>query len=205
MSPNILTRISAIGLSGLIGATAFVLLGLIAAPRALAGDPCYHGFEIAPRTESAETQIKVAPCWFAPTVAHVPVGATVTFFNGPDFIHLITGANAEWGSRDVELKPDASVSYRFDKPGIYPYACALHRGMSGAIVVGDAAGAAAVATSQPTPTSAPAVAQTGDQPAPGVMPTVVAGTGFGILLGAAGLWVATRVTRRRPTENSQDD
>jgi plastocyanin len=205
MSPSVLRRLVAIGLSGLIGGAALVLLGLIAAPRTLAGDPCYHGFEIPARTDAAETQIKVAPCFFAPTVARVPVGATVTFFNGPDFTHLVTGANAKWGSRDVELKPGETVSYSFDQPGIYPFACALHRGMSGAIVVGDATGAAAVATSQPSPTPAPAAAQTGDEPASGTMPTVVAGTGLGVLVGAAGLWVASRVTRRRPTENGQAD
>jgi plastocyanin len=203
MSPRILKRFVPLGLSGLIGAAAFGLLGLVAAPRTLAGDPCYHGFEIPSRTDAAETQIKVGPCFFGPTVARVPVGATVTFFNGPGFTHLITGANAEWGSRDVELKPEASVSYRFDKPGVYPYACALHRGMSGAIVVGDAAGAAAVATSQPTPVPASAPAQTGAEPASGAMPTVVAGAGLGILVGAAGLWVAGRVTRRRSRENGR--
>jgi plastocyanin len=205
MSPNVLRGFVSIGLSGLIGAAAFVLVGLIAAPPAQAGDPCYHGQVIPSRTDAAETQIKVGPCFFGPTVARVPIGATVTFFNGPGFTHLITGANAEWGSRDEELKPDASVAYTFDKPGVYPYACALHRGMSGAIVVGDATGAAAVTTSQPSLTPAPAAAQTGDEPAPAVMPTVVAGTGFGILVGAAGLWVVGRVTRRRSTQNSHTD
>jgi plastocyanin len=205
MPPNILRGSVSVGLSGLIGAAAFVLLGLVAAPTTLAGDPCYHGFEIPSRTDAAETQIKVGPCFFGPTVARVPVGATVTFFNGPGFTHLITGANAEWGSRDVELLPEASVSYQFDKPGVYPYACALHRGMSGAIVVGDATGAAAVATSQPSQAPGSSAAQTGDEPPSGAMPTVVAGAGLGILVGAAGLWIATRMTRRRSTENDQVD
>lgn len=205
MSRSVFRRLSAIGLSGLVGAAAVVLLGLIATPTTLAGDPCYHGFEIPPLTDAVETQIKVAPCYFAPTVAHVPVGATVTFFNGPDFTHLVTGANAKWGSRDVELKPGQTVSYQFDAPGTYPYACALHRGMSGTIVVGDATGAAAVATSQPSQAPAPAAAQTADEPASRVMPTVVAGTGLGILVGAAGLWIATHIARRRPTENDRVD
>lgn len=101
MSYKILRGFVPIGLSGLIGAAAFVLLGLIAAPTTQAGDPCYHGQVIPSRTDAAETQIKVGPCFFGPTV--------------------------------------------------------------------------------------------------------VAGTGFGILVGAAGLWIATRVTRRRPTENGQAD
>jgi len=32
------------------------------------------------------------------------------------------------------------VSYRFDTDGVYPYACWLHPGMVGAIVVGDGVG-----------------------------------------------------------------
>lgn len=127
----------------ILGVIAFMAVGLAVPSGAFAGDPCYHGFGMPPQSDEAATQINVAPCAFAPTVAHVAPGTTVTFFNGPEFVHLITGANQAWGSRDVEVAPGATVSYRFDTPGIYPYACALHRGMSGAIVVGDAAGSAA--------------------------------------------------------------
>jgi plastocyanin len=169
----------------IVAALSLFVLALAAAPGVVAGDPCYHGFDIPPRSEEAATQIKVAPCAFGPTVAHVAVGATVTFFNGPDFTHLITGANAEWGSRDVEMQPNQEVSYRFDNPGIYPYACALHRGMSGAIVVGDvAAPAAAAATDAPAGSS-------GDENA--ALPVAVAG-GLVIVLAGAGLFLA----RRRP-------
>ena len=89
------------------------------------------------------------PCAFGPTVAQVAVGAKVTFVNGPEFAHLVTGANQAWGSRDAEIQPGGTVSYTFDKAGVYPYACALHRGMSGAIIVGDAVAAAAAARQAP--------------------------------------------------------
>ena len=127
-------RSSLLRLSALVASSTFALL--LAAP-VVAGDPCYHGFEMPPRTVSTDPQVKVAPCAFAPTVTRIPVGGTVTFFNGDGPSHLITGANQEWGSRDVELGPNATVAYTFDKAGTYPYACALHRGMSGTIVVGD--------------------------------------------------------------------
>jgi plastocyanin len=169
----------------IVAAVSMFVLALAAAPAVVAGDPCYHGFDIPPRSEEAATQIKVAPCAFGPTVAHVAVGATVTFFNGPDFTHLITGANAEWGSRDVEMQPNQEVSYRFDKPGIYPYACALHRGMSGAIVVGDVA----------APAAAPATGAAGGSSGDGnaALPVAVVG-GLVIILAGAGLFLA----RRRP-------
>ena len=164
------------------------LAGLFASP-VQAGDPCYHGFTIPARTTASETQIKVAPCAFAPTVTTVAAGSTVTFFNGPDFTHLITGANAEWGSRDVEMKPDSEISYTFSKPGIYPYACALHRGMSGTIVVGDLAAAVGADT-------ASTGSATGSTTPSGSLPlAIAAGAGAGALAGAAAVWLAMR--RRR--------
>jgi plastocyanin len=174
-------------LASILATLAVLAVGLAAAPAALAGDPCYHGFEIPARSEEAAVEIKVAPCAFGPTVAHVPVGATVTFFNGPDFTHLVTGANAEWGSRDVELNPGQQVSYRFAKAGIYPYACALHRGMSGAIVVGDVSAPAAAGAAAP----AAAAGSSGDAGA--ALPVAVAG-GLVVVLVGAGLFLA----RRRP-------
>jgi plastocyanin len=174
--------------ASILATLAVLAIGLAAAPAALAGDPCYHGFDIPSRTEAAANEIKVAPCWFGPTVSHVAVGSTVTFFNGPDFKHLITGANAEWGSRDTQLQPGQQVSYRFDRAGIYPYACALHQGMSGVIVVGDVAPpAAAPATTGGSSGSA------GDGGAGALLPVAVAG-GLLVVLVGAGLFLA----RRRP-------
>lgn len=121
-------------------------LGLLAAPTASAGNPCFHGFTMPPADSATGNEVKLLPCAFSPTVTHVAVGSEVTFFNGPDFSHLITGANQEWGSPDVELQPGQKVSYTFDTAGIYPYACVLHPGMSGAIVVGDVAGGAGAGT-----------------------------------------------------------
>jgi plastocyanin len=131
-----------------------VALGLIlgsfgfATPVA-AGDPCYHGFDLPPLTEGTDPQVKLLPCAFAPTVVRVAPGTTVEFFSGPYDVHLITGAGQQWGSRDVEVQPDTMVAYRFDRAGTYPYACALHRGMSGTIVVGNGITKAAAAGSAP--------------------------------------------------------
>jgi plastocyanin len=193
----------------LVGSLAVPLMfavGLVVAPRVSAGDPCYHGFQMPALTVSTDTQIKVAPCAFAPTVAHVPVGSTVTFYNGPDFVHLITGANQAWGSRDTELQPGATVSYRFDKAGVFPYACALHRGMSGTIIVGDVATALAANTTAGD--SATTVTPQADTTAKASLPTlatrasadtgilalVSAGAAAGTLLGAS---VAVLLSRRR--------
>lgn len=121
-----------------------LLLWLVAVPLVSAGDPCYHGFSMPSGTTGSGPEIRLEPCAFSPTVTNVDVGASVKFVNGGEFTHLITGANQAWGSRDVEIQPGKTASYTFDQAGVYPYACALHRGMSGVIVVGDGTAAAAV-------------------------------------------------------------
>jgi plastocyanin len=127
----------AIQATRVLSALALILGSFALAAPVAAGDPCYHGFDIPPRTESTDPQVKLLPCAFAPTVVRVAPGTTVEFFSGPYDVHLITGAGQEWGSRDDEIQPNSTVSYRFVRAGTYPYACALHRGMSGTIVVGD--------------------------------------------------------------------
>ena len=185
-------------LLGLAATTLFAMVWLIAAPGASAGDPCYHDFTMPATTIGEETQIKLMPCAFAPTVAQVPVGSTVTFFNGPDFAHLVTGANQAWGSRDTEVKPGGTVSYTFDKPGVYPYACALHRGMSGTIVVGDVVpanrvgvpGARAITTGAD---ASQTTAGAGSLEGPAVLGLAVAS---GVIIGAAMVVLASRRRRR---------
>ena len=76
---------------------------------------------------------------FTPTVLHVQRGKSVTFTNIDPFAHTVSGANVVWGSFD-SLNFDKSVTYRFTRPGVYPYFCAIHLGMVGAIVVGNGSG-----------------------------------------------------------------
>ncbi len=189
-------------LLALTASSTLAILWLASAPTASAGDPCYHDFVMPTTTIQATNEIKVMPCAFGPTVAQVPVGSTVTFFNGPDFAHLVTGADQAWGSRDTELKPGSTVSYTFDKPGVYPYACALHRGMSGTIVVGDLAaantvGAAAVGT---TATGTPSASQTTSGTDLGGSAVLALAVAIGIVIGAAVAVLASR--RRRSHEES---
>lgn len=189
-------------LLALTATSSLAILWLIAAPMASAGDPCYHGFSMPTTSTQAATDIKLMPCAFAPTVANVPVGSKVTFFNGPDFVHLVTGANQSWGSRDVEIQPGATVSYTFDKEGIYPYACALHRGMSGAIVVGSVAAASGGGTAAGAGTTTTGTTAATDQTAAagGLDSTAMLAiaVGAGLIVGAAVVVVALR--RRRHDE-----
>lgn len=194
----------------LLATPMLLALWLIAVPSAMAGNPCFHNFEMPAVTTEATTQIKLADCAFGPTIARVPVGSTVTFFNGPNFTHLITGATQAWGSPDIEVQPNAEISYRFDATGIYPYACALHPGMSGAIVVGDVsavqaagttgAGGATTAAGTAGDASGTAAAETSSSPPIGTLALVTTGTIAGVVVGAGAAWLAVRrrTTRGEP-------
>ena len=165
-----------------------ISLALALAPGVAAGDPCYHGYTIPPTTSAATSTVNLEPCAFVPTTARVSAGTTVTFDNVSEMSHLVLGANGSWGDRDLELAAGAARTVRFDRPGIYPFSCALHRGMTGVIVVGspDASDLAAAA------------------------PTSTAGTDQAVVLAMSGLgglavvgWALAIIQRRRvpPREN----
>lgn len=191
-------------LLGLVAMLSALMLWLVAVPVASAGNPCFHSFEMPPASTGSGTNIKLEPCAFAPTVTSVAVGSTVTFRNGPDFTHLITGANQAWGSPDVEIQPNATAAYDFDKAGTYPYACALHPGMSGVIVVGDTAAAgagAAAAGTTTTGTSTTPAATTSASTSPAADPLAIAVSVLaGMVVGALVVWVALRRRTHRPEE-----
>jgi hypothetical protein len=93
------------------------------------------------------------------------------------------------------------TSYRFDERGIYPYACALHPGMSGAIVVGDPADAVAAGTtgdsgattaSGTAGDASSAAAQSSSTPPVGPLALVAAGAITGVVAGAGAVWLAVR-------------
>ena len=71
---------------------------------------------------------------FTPTVLRVEPGTKVTFRNNDDTAHQINGR--AWGGSGT-ISKDALTQQKFDQPGLYPYACILHPGMVGVIVVGD--------------------------------------------------------------------
>lgn len=172
---------------------ALLALGVLSAPAASAGNPCFHGYQMPSSTTGSGTDIKLMPCAFEPTVAVIDVGQSVTFINGPDYAHLVTGAGHEWGSAEVEVQPNETVTYAFDAEGVYPYACALHPGMSGAIVVGDPTNAAPAGAAISASTDARDLPQ-------GAALLIALGVAAGVFGGAAVAWKALR--RRATAEGT---
>ena len=98
-----------------------------------------------PVTDASGATVRIWNYCFGPTILRVRPGDRVTFVNRDRAPHTVLGANASWGSFR-EMRRGDDVTYRFARPGVYPFVCTYHPGMVGAVVVGGA-GTSMTATS----------------------------------------------------------
>ena len=175
--------------------TAFVL---VAAPVVAAAGPARAGGGgcIEGTTQGTGTTIRIVHACFTPTILHVDPGDTVTWINDDPMVHNIT-ANG-WGHFD-NLQPLERYAASFERGGLYPFACTLHPGMSGVIVVGAGTGVGngtTVDVAAPAAPAAPAAVLSGDASTGST--GWVAAAAVGLLAGVlAGLGLAE--VRRRST------
>ena len=101
-------------------------------------------------TNGRGTTVEMRWGCMSPTILQIQEGERVTFRNADPMVHVVVGAHSSWGNY-ANIAPGESVSYVFAQPGVYPYACHLHPGMTGAIVVGDGATAMAETQSKGAP------------------------------------------------------
>jgi plastocyanin len=163
-----------------------LLLGGAVAVGAKAGGGC-HSPDSIRATDGAGTTVNIESCAFGPTITRVPVGETVSFVNADVAPHNVIGLGTAWGTTD-DLATGDRFSHTFAAAGIYPYACTLHAGMTGAIAVGESETVLANATS---PLAATAAATDAGFP----IGIVLAGAG-GLAIGALGAGILGR--RRAP-------
>jgi plastocyanin len=163
---------------------------------AVAGGGGCHG----KATEATASTVELQKACFTPTVARVEVGQQVAFVNRDGFTHNIVGFGALWG--DIEgLGYGEKKLYTFRETGIFPYACTLHAGMVGAVVVGDeelhAGDAGAVAAGL----SGPSGGRTNDASPVAAEESAASWLPWAITLGllAALVIVAALLARRRVT------
>ena len=150
---------------------------LLAMPGVAAGGSC-HAPPSARMTTSDETRVVIEECAFMQTVTYVDPGESVTWVSRDVFPHTVTGAAGSWGDEDILERGDR-VTYTFEQDGVYPYYCALHPSMVGAVVVGDGADAAVLdagsAAVKKVQDAAPAAAAGSDPPGSGgIEPAAVA-------------------------------
>jgi plastocyanin len=72
---------------------------------------------------------------FSPATLTVHAGTRVTWTNRDDEPHTVTSSGNPRAFASGVLDTDGSFAFTFDKPGTYPYYCAIHPHMTGVIVV----------------------------------------------------------------------
>jgi plastocyanin len=181
-----------------------LLFVLLPAAPARAGGGCHGG----PVKDVVGTTVDLEDMCFVQTILRVKPGQSVTWKNGDQMDHMVTGAAGSWGSFE-DLRPGETVTYRFERPGVFPYACMIHAGMVGAVVVGNGGAPTTTESSGAVipvilpPSAAGASEVAGRAPAnpapvssPGPWRTVALVT-LGLLIAAAVGIVAQRVGFRR--------
>lgn len=78
-------------------------------------------------------QVVVDNFSFAPAMAAVAVGSTITWTNRDDVPHNIVSTDRKFKS--PVLDTDEQFSHTFDVPGTYKYFCSIHPKMTGQVVV----------------------------------------------------------------------
>jgi plastocyanin len=162
---------------------------------ASAGGGCHGG-----ATQGEGDEVAMSKACFTPSVLRVNPGTEVTFVNKDPVVHNVSATG--WGYLEDMAEGEAFTA-TFDEPGVYPYACTYHAGMTGAIVVGDGTGAGsgelvtvepltgvAASSSEASEATAPVAA-----PAEGTSAVAWAVGAVGFILGAA----SALLLRRRRT------
>ena len=88
-----------------------------------------------PQTQPAqgEAHLTIDNFTFKPASLTIPAGTRVTWVNHDDVPHTVTANDGQFKSG--ALDSDQQFTRQFDRPGIYPYYCAIHTHMTGTIVV----------------------------------------------------------------------
>jgi plastocyanin len=74
---------------------------------------------------------------FVPAAIAVETGTTVTWTNNDHFTHSVQFLDGGLPGAPLMMDPGATVTYLFDRPGIYHYQCHLHpQNMQGTVTVG---------------------------------------------------------------------
>ncbi len=188
-------------ITGIIIGAVLAGLVLVGGPAAEAGGGCHS----KTLTDAPGVTVALEERCFQPMVVRVDAGQQVTWTNKDPDAHTVTGVANSWGSYD-ELAQGQTVSYQFDKSGVFPYFCLLHPSMVGAVVVGDGTAAGASTAADGGVKAVSALAPGGDQSAAGSSAaaeddsgsdnTVPIAIGAGVVAAMAG-FAAAFVLRRK--------
>jgi plastocyanin len=173
------------------GARRFAAIGVLAmvtvaaaATSALAGG----GGHCEP-SEDDGTVVELSGACFVPSMLHAETGETITFVNRDPSAHNVSGTG--WGQYE-DMSQGERFTTSFSDPGIYPFACTLHPGMNGVVLVGQANANETTTAAQPiTPTTS----------GPGSGNAWVAAGAVGLLVGSV-VGAGVMSARRRATTSA---
>ena len=169
---------------------------LLSVPAVAGGGGCHQ----APRPFDARTQVVAMEDYcYSPAVVRIKPGQSITWVNRDFDAHTVTGVAESWGEY-AELGRKARVTNSFSTPGVYPYFCAFHPGMVGAVVVGDGVARGASVDSSAVSSGTGAEVKTGSGSTSSVEPSRVSWLWAApVLLAAGGAAVALDRRRRKLT------
>lgn len=135
------------------GARRFAAIAVLAMIGTVAGVTAAHaggGGNCEP-SEGDAGVVDLAGACFLPSTLHADAGETITFVNRDPVAHNVSGTG--WGQYE-DLAQGERFTTSFADPGIYPFACTLHPGMNGVILVGQTGASETTAAAQPITRSA---------------------------------------------------
>ncbi|MDH5224151.1 MAG: plastocyanin/azurin family copper-binding protein [Actinomycetota bacterium] len=133
--------------------------------------------------------IELSEACFRPATLQVNPGDTITFVNRDQYAHNVIGSG--WG-RHEDIERGERFSTSFQDEGIYPFACTLHPGMTGVILVGETQASEMARAEHPITRSTSGPGGGNDWLAPGTI---------GLLVGWT-VGVGTMIARRRTTTSA---
>jgi plastocyanin len=87
----------------------------------------------AQQAPAAGAEVKIDNFSFGPASVTVSAGTTVTWTNRDDIPHTVVSDDKVFKSKVLDT--DEKFSYKFAKPGTYPYFCSVHPKMTGKVIV----------------------------------------------------------------------
>ena len=85
--------------------------------------------------QAAPVRIRIDNFTFEPSEVTIPTGTKVTWVNHDDVPHTATSSAKPKQFDSGTLDTDGQFTYVFTAPGTYDYFCALHKHMTGRIIV----------------------------------------------------------------------
>ena len=133
MNPTLQSRLKILSLSALVPLVWMAGCRPAGETGGGAGRPAKNAPAAVASNHAAGPTVSIDNFSFDPPTLTVPAGTTVTWVNHDDVPHTVTANDKAFAS--AALDTDERFSKQFSAAGTYPYYCAVHKHMTGKVVV----------------------------------------------------------------------